>query len=142
MKTYLRKLKKPTKQTVLQFVLFNFGGVAFFVIGYGVFAFLYGVHGWAWWTAKIVADCIGWTANYVIQRYLAFKEESKAQKEKVLLGKFLLISLANVPLDYAIVGGLRLLGVSPFMGLWLSSLFFTVWKYLWYKFWVFKKSKK
>ena len=133
------RFKKPSKQNVLQFILFNFGGTAFFVIGYAVFAFLYGVHDWAWWTAKIVADSIGWTANYIIQRYLAFKNESKGQKNKVLLGKFLLVSFANVPIDYAIVGGLRLVGVSPFIGLCVSSRFFTVWKYLWYKFWVFKK---
>jgi hypothetical protein len=47
-------------------------------------------------------------------------------------------SLFNIPIDYAIVGGLKWLGVTPFLGLWISSIFFTIWKWLWYKHWVFK----
>jgi putative flippase GtrA len=138
------KLKKPSKQNLLQFVYFNFGGVVFFVSGYAVFALLYGVFGWYWWVAKGIADLIGWGLNYIIQRYLAFKDESKAQSQKKLIGKYVGFSLVNVLIDYALVAGLYALGVSPFLGLWISSLFFTVWKYVWYKFWVFKNkdSKK
>jgi putative flippase GtrA len=133
------QIRRPTKKNVVQFVLFNFGGMLFFVVGYGIFALLYGAFDVVWWLAKIVADLVGWTANYIVQRYLAFREESKEQSNRRILKKFVGVSLLNVPLDYAIVGGLKLLGVSPFLGLWISSLFFTVWKYLWYKRWVFAK---
>jgi hypothetical protein len=57
-----------------------------------------------------------------------------------VLKKFVPFSLFNIPIDYAIVGGLKWLGVTPFLGLWISSLFFTVWKWLWYKHWVFRSS--
>lgn len=130
--------KKPSKRTLRQFVLYNIGGIAFFVTGYSIFSILYGLFSWKWWIAKIVADLSGWTVNYFVQRFIAFRHESKHHTEKKLFTRFSAISLINVPIDYAIVGGLRLLGVSPFIGLWVSSAFFTMWKFLWYKFWVFK----
>jgi len=45
-------------------------------------------------------------------------------------------------LDQGIVGGLREIGISPYIGQFVSSGFFTVWNWLWYSMWVFKKQKK
>lgn len=134
--------RKPSKKTAWQFLLYNIGGAAFFIIGYLVFVLLYGVFSWRWWVAKIIADITGWLANYLVQRFLAFRHESKQHGEKKLLARFSLISIANVPIDYAIVGGLKLIGISPFIGLVVSSIFFTFWKFIWYKLWVFKVSVK
>lgn len=134
--------RKPSKKSIVQFAWYNLGGVAFFIIGYLVFAVLYGIFSWRWWIAKIVADIIGWLANYIIQRYLAFREDSKHHKNTTLFARFSIVSLLNVPIDYAIVGGLKLIGVSPFIGLWLSSIFFTAWKFIWYKLWVFSAPKR
>lgn len=134
-------VRKPRKQTMWQFAFYNIGGIAFFVIGYAVFVLLYGLLSWKWWLAKIIADLAGWTANYAVQRFVAFRKESQHHTEKKLLARFSAISLINVPLDYAIVGGLKFIGISPFLGLWLSSLFFTVWKFIWYKLWVFQAPK-
>ncbi len=138
----LKNVAQSTKQkAVKQFAFYNLGGVAFFIIGYTVFALLYGIFSWPWWIAKIIADITGWAANYAVQRFVAFREESKHHTESKLFARFSIISLINVPLDYAIVGGLKLLGISPFLGLWISSLFFTVWKFIWYKLWVFQAPK-
>lgn len=134
----MKKIAKPSKKSVVQFAYFNLGGVAFFVVGYTVFAFFYGILSLEWWVAKIIGDFCGWTVNYLVQRFVAFSEESKNHTEKSLLKRFSIVSVANVPIDYAIVGGLKYIGISPFIGLWLSSLFFTVWKYIWYKWWVFR----
>lgn len=131
-------MKRPSKQTVWQFVFYNFGGLVFFLVGYALFALLYGVFHWHWLFAKMAADLVGWSLNYLIQRHIAFRSESKDQKEQKLLGKFTIFSLLNLGLDYALVGFLNWIGISPFLGLWISSLFFTVWKWLGYKHWVFK----
>lgn len=130
--------KYPSRHTLRQFAAYNVGGIAYFVVGYGLFVLLYGVYGMPWWAAKAVGDICGWTVNYVLQRYVTFRRESRNHRERALLARFTTISVLNIPLDYAIVGGLKLLGVSPFIGLWLSSLFFTLWKYIWYKHWVFR----
>lgn len=130
--------RKPSKRTLKQFVLYNVGGVGFFVAGYMVFSVLYGVLSWDWWSAKIVGDLVGWTVNYFIQRFLVFHEESRAHKEHRIFARFSAISLVNVPIDYLIVGGLKWLGVTPFIGLFVSAGFFTIWKFAWYKHWVFR----
>jgi putative flippase GtrA len=135
----VRKITKPTKKTFLQFVIFNFGGVMFFVIGYVTFVILYGLFHWAWLPAKILADFLGWTANFVIQYFWAFREEAKAQHAHKVTGKFTAVSIMNLGIDYAIVALLAWIGVSPFIGLIIAANFFTIWKWLWYKHYVFAR---
>jgi putative flippase GtrA len=135
----VRKITKPTKKTFLQFIIFNFGGVMFFVIGYVTFVILYGLFHWAWLPAKILADFLGWTANFVIQYFWAFREEAKAQHAHKVTGKFTAVSIMNLGIDYAIVALLAWIGVSPFIGLIIAANFFTIWKWLWYKHYVFAR---
>ena len=74
--------RKPSKRAVKQFTFYNLGGVSFFVVGYLVFSLLYGVFSWHWLTAKIIGDISGGTVNYLIQRFLAFREESRGHSER------------------------------------------------------------
>jgi len=134
----MKKIPKPTKRQAVQFLYFNMGGVSFFVLGYAIFALLYGVMHMPWWLSKIIADAVGATSNYFIQRYVTFRLESRHIDSRTLLSKFGILSLTNIVIDYAIVAGLNALGVSPFIGLIASASFFTLWKYVWYKLWVFK----
>jgi len=138
----VKRLRRPTKHQTAQFLFFNLGGVTFFTLGYAVFALLYGAFHWPWWISKIVADLIGATANFFIQRYVAFRLESQHINSNRLLSRFGIISLTNVLIDYAIVAGLKALGLTPFIGLIASATFFTVWKYVWYKLWVFVPGHK
>lgn len=134
--------KKPAKQSILQFIYFNFGGIVFFVSGYLLFVLLYGVLHWWWLLAKGIADLVGWALNYVIQHYVAFNDSAREQGHKRVLKKYIPFSLLNVLIDYGIVGGLKALGLTPFLGLWIASLFFTFWKWLWYKHWIFSDKTK
>jgi putative flippase GtrA len=138
-KTSVKSLKRPTKRGVIQFTWYNLGGAAFFVIGYLIFVLLYGPLHWPWLPAKIVADFTGWAANFVIQYFLAFREETKNQHAHKTTVKFTAFSLVNLLIDYAIVGFLNWIGITPFIGLFVAAGFFTIWKWLWYKRWVFKK---
>ena len=130
-----------SKKGVVQFVFFNAGGVAFFVVGYAVFSLLYGALHWSWFPAKVVGDSLGWGVNFAIQYFGAFREERQGHKPHVVVGKFTTISLINLVIDYAIVALLKWVGVSPFIGLIIASQFFTIWKWLWYKHWVFQPKK-
>jgi len=134
----MKRPSRPTKKGIVQFVFFNAGGVAFFVVGYGVFSLLYGLIGWPWLAAKIVGDACGWSVNFAIQYFVAFRQERHGHQPHVVFGKFTVISLVNLVIDYAIVALLAWLGVTPFIGLIIASQFFTVWKWLWYKHYVFK----
>jgi len=133
--------RKLSRKGVVQFVFYNAGGLAFFVVGYITFSVLYGLAHWSWLPSKIVGDALGWSCNFAIQYYVAFNEERKGSKPHVVAGKFTAISLVNLVIDYAIVWGLKLLGVSPFIGLVIASQFFNVWKWFWYKYYVFKPKK-
>lgn len=134
----MKRPHKPSKKAVVQFTLFNAGGLVFFIVGYLTFALLYGLLHWPWLSAKIVGDSLGWISNFAIQYFLAFREERQGHKVHVVAGKFTAISLANLGIDYAIVGLLAWAGVSPFIGLIIASQFFTIWKWFWYKHYVFK----
>lgn len=137
----MKRPAKPTKKGVIQFVFFNAGGVAFFVVGYAVFAVLYGLLGWGWLAAKIIGDLLGWLSNFAIQYFVAFREDRQGHQPRVIFGKFTAISLVNLGIDYAIVALLAWMGVSPFIGLIIASQFFTIWKWFWYKHFVFQSKK-
>lgn len=132
----------PNRRNVIQFLEYMVGGTVYFWSGYLVFALCYSGLGWDWLYAKIAADIIGWTLNYLIQRYWAFNNKKLRKAEGRTAGKYALITLLNLLLDYAIIWGLKALGVSPYIGFFISAGFFTVWNYLWYRFWVFYVKRK
>ena len=126
-----------TSRDFVQFVKYFIGGSVYFWVGYIVFALGYGVFHWAWWPAKMLADVIGWTLSYLAQRYWAFNTPALARHGTMVLKKYIVLTIFNLGLDYLIVGSLKAVGVSPYIGLFISAGFFTVWNYLWYRFWVF-----
>lgn len=122
---------------LVQFGKYWIGGNVYFWTGYGVFALCYSGFGWDWLPAKIVGDVIGLSANFIIQRYWAFNDPSLKGKTVQISIKYIATMALSLTIDYLIVGVLKHLGVSPYIGLWVAATFFTVWNYLWYKFWVF-----
>lgn len=126
-----------TRPNIVQFLEYLAGGSVYFCSGYIIFAVGYSGFGWNWLQAKILADIVGWTLNYVVQRYWAFTSMSLNKHEIRTVGKYGLITLINLCLDYLIIWSLKQAGISPYIGFFISAGFFTVWNYLWYRFWVF-----
>jgi putative flippase GtrA len=131
-------MKRIRKAEVIQFFEYWIGGNVFFVSGYATFSLLYGVFEWRWWQAKVVADIVGWTLNYLVQRYWAFTSNNLSLHEGRNRMRYIIISVVDTILDYAIVGGLVALGISPYLGMFVAAGFFTVWNYAWYRWWVFR----
>lgn len=134
-----KKQKQRKKSIVRRFAEYMLGGALFFWIGYGLFALAYSVFGWNWFWSKVLGDVVGRTVNYLVQRYLTFNDTSKA--EATHMGRYWALSVVSIGLDYLIVGGLKALGVTPYFGQFISSWFFTIWNYLWYKYWVFPEKR-
>ncbi len=112
-------------------------GGAYFVTGYLIFFLCDKGLGWSLWWAKITASVAGWTVNYMLQRFWVFKD-ARLEKHRVeVTGRYTVITLVNFVLDYFIVFGLQVIGITPYIGQFISAAFFTVWNYLWYKMWVF-----
>jgi putative flippase GtrA len=125
------------RRSALQFAEYWIGGNVFFFSGYITFTICYGVFHWRWWQAKLLADTIGWTLNYLVQRYWAFTNTSLKTHEAKNRWRYAALSIIDTVLDYAIVGGLVWLDLTPYLGLFVAAGFFTFWNYFWYRYWVF-----
>jgi putative flippase GtrA len=132
-----KRRKQKQRQTLRQFVEYFISGGAYFWTGYLVFfAADKGLHFSLWW-AKLSANLVGWTVNYILQRYWVFRNPEFAKHVTQVTGRYALITLVDFVLDYIIVRELKAVGLTPYLGQFVSSGFFTVWNYLWYRFWVF-----
>ncbi len=131
--------KKP-KTLLGRIAEYLIGGTLYFWVGYGLFAFAFSVLGWNWFWAKVLGDVVGRTVNYIEQRYWTFSDTGKNENQH--MGRYVTITIVSTGLDYAIVGGLTALGVTPYIGQLVSAAFFTVWNYLWFTYWVFPKPPK
>jgi putative flippase GtrA len=148
-----RNKQKSKKRSLLQtdgkrFAEYLVSGGAYFWSGYALFAVLFsGLH-WSLWWAKLAANVFGWTVNYLLQRFWVFRNPSLAKHRTEVTGRYIIITLVDFVLDYLIVRWLSTLGITPYIGQFISSGFFTFWNYLWYRNWVFtnrvhrKKRKK
>lgn len=130
-----------TKNFYIQFLEYMVGGGVYFWSGYAVFAIGYSVLHWDWLWAKMLADAIGWTLNFLIQRYWAFNDPRLKHKTIRVSERYIIITALNFVIDYMIIWSLKSLGVTPYIGFFISAAFFTIWNYLWYKFWVFNPNQ-
>ena len=128
------------RKEVQRFIKYYLGGGVYFWLGYAVFALGYSVFHWGWFPAKILADAIGWTSNYLIQRFWAFSDRAHLS-EMQHAGRYIFIEAIGFVLDYLIIWGLKSVGITPYIGFFISSGFFTFWSYFWYKYWVFPEKK-
>jgi putative flippase GtrA len=131
-----------TEKKIKQFLKYMVGGNIYFWSAYAIFALCYSGLGWKWLPSKIVADAIGWTSNYFVQRYWAFADSGHHLSEMQHAGRYITIESVGFVLDYLIIYGLNAIGITPYLGFFISAGFFTVWSFLWYKYWVFPEKYK
>ncbi|MDZ7744532.1 MAG: GtrA family protein [Candidatus Saccharibacteria bacterium] len=134
-------LRKKDKKEAKRFVEYMIGGGAQFWSGYLAFA-LFDLLGMPFWPNKSLAYFIGVTANYGLQRFWVFGRKGITKKQiETSATKFYTLMFVNFLIDLGIVGGLRELGLTPYLGQFVSAGFFTLWNYLIFKFWVFARKK-
>lgn len=135
-------MRKSQKREVKRITEYMISGGAYFWSGYLVFfAIDKGLHGSFFW-AKSVSTLTGWTVNYILQRYWVFRNPELKKHQTEVTGRYAVITIVDFILDYLIVFGLTKVSIrgfviNPYIGQFVSSGFFTVWNYLWYKYWVF-----
>jgi putative flippase GtrA len=134
------KLKKKQRKFVIQFAQYAVSGGAYFWVGYFILNYLYYQAHWSLWWATIVSNLIGWTVNFLLQRYWAFNNQSLKGHQTTVSFRYGVITVTDFILNYFILYGLNKVGITPAIGQFVSSAFFTVWNYLWYRFWVFPET--
>lgn len=136
-----KKIKKKQRVEAIRIVEYMVSGGAYFWTGYLVFFVCDQLLGLNLWWAKLAANLSGWTINYLLQRYWVFNNKRLAKHQTEVTQRYIAITAVNFVLDYLIVAGLKSVGLTPYLGQFVSAGFFTVWNYLWYKFWVFPSHK-
>ncbi len=129
--------KKSKWSEYIRIAEYLFSGGAYFWTGYLVFLGIdKGLHGSFFW-AKSLSTLTGWLVNYGLQRYLVFKNNKLKEHQTEVNIRYAVITLIDFVLDYFIVFWLKGIGITPYIGQFASAGFFTIWNYLWYRFWVF-----
>jgi putative flippase GtrA len=140
-KKHSESKKQADKNRFRQAVEYLVSGGAYFWTGYlAFFIFDKGFHLTLFW-AKILADVAGWIVNYALQRYWVFNNQSVASHKLNVTGRYIFITAVDFLIDYLIVKQLKQIGISPYIGQFVSAGFFTIWNYFWYKYWVFPEKK-
>ncbi|MGH7234582.1 MAG: GtrA family protein, partial [Candidatus Saccharimonadales bacterium] len=104
---------------IKRYIKYLAGGGLYFWIGYGIFAIGYsGLH-WGWLPSKIAADAIGWSTNYAVQRFWAFSDRIHLS-EMQHAGRYIFIESIGFVMDYLIIFGLKSIGISPYIGFFIS----------------------
>jgi putative flippase GtrA len=132
-----RKLKKKERRELVRIVEYLVSGGAFFWSGYIALIVFKAGFGFSLWWATSLSYLIGWTVNYLLQRFWVFKNPRLAKHELEVTGRYLLISFVNLFINFAILWSLESIGIVVYIGQFISAGFFTVWNYLWYKYYVF-----
>ena len=129
-------MTKRTKKLLVQLAEYLVAGGAWFWSGYFIIVFLTPVIG-LWW-ANLIGNGVGLTVNFILERYWVFNS-TKKRKTTEVSWKYIVLTAFNFLLNYFILKGLQDIGITVAIGQFISSGFFTVWNYLWYRFWVFQE---
>jgi putative flippase GtrA len=133
----MAKINKRNKKLLIQLVEYLVSGGAYFWVGYGILLYLYNAQHWSLWWSTIVSNTIGWSVNFIMQRFWVFNNRSLKGQQTQVTGRYIFITLVDFVFNYYILLGLNNIGIKPAIGQFISSGFFTIWNYLWYRFWVF-----
>lgn len=129
--------QKRKHAEVIRFAAYLVSGGAFFWSGYATFFVCDHLLHWHLWWAKLTANLVGWVVNYLLQRYWVFNNPRLKKHQTDVTKRYIAITLVNFVLDYVIIRTLKTAGLTPYLGQFVSAGFFTVWNYVWYRFWVF-----
>jgi putative flippase GtrA len=141
------RIKKKQQREIKRFTEYMISGGAYFWSGYATFFIIDKILGGSFFWAKSIATLVGWTVNYLLQRYWVFNNPKLKKHQTEVTNRYITITLVNFVLDFLIVWGLKQIGITPYIGQFIASGFFTFWNYAWYKYWVFpdkypQKTKK
>jgi putative flippase GtrA len=131
------KKAKQNRRVLVQFIEYMVSGGVYFWVGYLLLNYLYYAQHWSLWWSTILSNVVGWSVNFILQRYWAFNNQALKKHQTEVTAKYTFITLVDFALNYVILYGLNAIGITPAIGQFISSGFFTVWNYLWYRFWVF-----
>jgi putative flippase GtrA len=142
--------KTKNRKLVIQFVEYMVSGGVYFWVAYFLVIILndYFQHDLGWtrsksvWWASTIGNIGGWSINFVLQRFWVFNNKSLNKHKTEVTGRYILITLVDWVLNNFILIGLTGVGIPLQVGQFISSGFFTIWNWFWYRLWVFPEHMK
>lgn len=135
-------LSKNNRRNLKQVIQYSITGGAWFWSGYAMFALCYSVFGLDIVPSKIISYVFGLIVNFVLERFWVFDSHDSRKNLDKVTGRYIVLSIINLAIDTVIVWSLNKVGISPYIGQFVSAGFFTIWNYLWYRLWVFARKSK
>lgn len=130
-------MKQKTNTLLQQIGKYFISGGVFFWSGYAMFALLYSGLGAEIGVSKVLSYIFGLSVNFLLLRWWVFRTKRPVDHLPEVSLEYGLLSVINLGIDYVIVVGLANIGLTPYIGQFVSAGFFTVWNFLWYRLWIF-----
>lgn len=112
-------------------------GTAFFWAGYVAYPVCAVLLGMSVARANVISYLAGWSVNYLLQRYWVFNNPRLKHHAAETTSRYIILSAINLAIDTFIIVNLNSVGITPYIGKFISAGYFTVWNYFWYRYWVF-----
>jgi putative flippase GtrA len=138
----MAKKSKQQRKVIIQFIEYLISGGAYFWVGYGILDYLYYAQHWSLWWSTIISNLVGWSVNFVLQRFWVFNNRALKGHQTQVTSRYITITLVDFVMNYFILLGLKQVGITPAIGQFISSAFFTGWNWIWYRYWVFPEKIK
>lgn len=128
------RIKIP--KLVRQFAEYLVGGGLWFWSGYTIIVLLDDHIGLGW--ANAIGQTVGISLNFLVQKYWVFRTQN-SEKITFTAGRYVVYTLLNAfALNYLILWAFeKYFAIGPEISQFIASGFFTIWNYVWYKYWVF-----
>lgn len=135
-----QKQKKSLIKLAIQFVKLNLAGNILFWGTYGGFFLLYEIFGLPEVASLAVASIIAHVFFFIADKKWVFNGENGNQKTSDQVWRFVAFMGLNYFINLGIILSLSAyFGISPYIGQFISAMFFVIWNFVGLKFWVFQE---
>lgn len=139
----MEKIKKQfTIKNFVEFLKLQLAGNILFWGTYLGFFLLYEVANWTEVLSLAVASVIAHALFFIANSEWVFDEKGERRKTSGELTRFVSFMGLNYFINLGIIYGLRFFfDITPYIGQFISALFFTLWTFIGLKYWVFREAQ-
>lgn len=138
-----QKQKKSLIKIAIEFVKLQVAGNILFWGTYIGFFGLRELADWSTITALATASILAHILYFVADKEWVFSDKTGRRKTSDELSRFILFMGLNYFINLGIIAWLdSYFGITPYIGQFISGLFFTVWSFVGLRYWVFHEAKR
>lgn len=138
----MEKIKKQfTLQNLIEFIKLQLAGNILFWGTYLGFFLLYEMANWTEVASLAIASIVAHILFFIANSEWVFDEKGKRRKSPGELTRFIMFMGLNYFINLGIIYSLsHYFGITPYIGQFVSAMFFTLWTFVGLKYWVFREA--